>query len=1272
MRSEEGGKEKGEVGQNLEEEDILAKEVKETQLGKKEVVTEDVAQLEKDSAVLEDVELPTKDDPVVEAPVESLTKDEPVPEPSTNLPTNEVTIETKEEASVLEDVELPTTEEAISEPPPTNLPTSEDPIETMEEAAVLEKIESTTREEATTEPSVNLPTNENQGVTKGESAISEDVKIPTEEEALPEPPQNLPTNEHPTEMKESVVRKKISASKNKSVLTQYLHKKQTPVMTEKFPSTDGTTELTTIEPSKKGEIVFERKMLDISKYGKQYWNEEDTEDDFDITPEGFALLQDWQKEIGLSLEKLKYYVETYPGIDTGLIEAVEKGEMSEEQMFTLLEEIQAEDEEDLTPEVQEKLKIFAKHFHDIGDSLFEDPAQEPVYTDLDLKQLGLRRSDIAALADGTAELTTPQTIRIGRALRKAGVGEEAYKELMDSEELEKEQLEFEKEFGVEDAPDEEIPMPTPEIRVYNQVTQEVEEMQKRTGISEERVTHYYTKFNGNISAELIEAAEKKLVTEERMAYYIEKYAGNTYPLPLDSALIIAMDKGEIQEQAYAHVLESLNQNPPPLLVKAVFKGDITTDEINELGEKYSVSLPVIASLHAKEITEIQLQNFVQEYPGVEPDARLINDIEDGVYDKDHLAGLKESGEVYPNVMSGSNFRALMNGEITEEDIERAEMEAGQEDPWDIPKEALKAWKAEYGISDEMIEVLREAYPGIWPDLVTAYARKEIEEADIPKLINSDKPWQMSQGMMERWLKANEVSEEQMMGLREKYPKIWPTLLADVVRGEVPEADIGRIVAEDEIEEEKAIQSDPWKAAGITEDNLEEWQSMNSVTDDMLTYLLDTYPDITPEIMGDFAEGLIKQKDIPDAIRKHQQRQGKTGTKVEDESKKAQLDVEDAQARSKKVRPKSTEDAQLESSIDSKDDHIARAVLQTSQQLETPSNVQGETMAERLAWYEKRFPGISIETVSLAEMGIYPEAAIPAVMRENGPSQLNQEIMRAEMLRLTPADLKKMGAVMAKGMVGENGNAPEKEEEKTDTKTSAFGFNKFDVNDKDGFNAMAERELDLMRAKAKLPGAPRLSSITSPLELENLGIVEFYQMMLAEGIDPTRMDEEKVFRLLEKTFATKNYSHTDDEGNTVNYITPTSKQQLREINAESGESMDLTDSAAELGAGAHEGGASRRIMKGLDEYMGALSKDEITENKKERVEEGFFNYGEDNPKDVGEDEEFQGDDISSQGHEELEQHRELREYARLAAWEMPLLHSMLASLFWRTTYANKHY
>ena len=57
-----------------------------------------------------------------------------------------------------------------------------------------------------------------------------------------------------------------------------------------------------------------------------------------------------------------------------------------------------------------------------------------------------------------------------------------------------------------------------------------------------------------------------------------------------------------------------------------------------------------------------------------------------------------------------------------------------------------------------------------------------------------------------------------------------------------------------------------------------------------------------------------------------------------------------------------------------------------------------------------------------------------------------------------------------------------------------------------------------------------------------------------------------------------------------------------------------------------------------------------------IKPGLMAMGEDDEQVSGEDQEFQGDDISSLAHGELEQHREIREMARIAAWEMPLLSS----------------
>lgn len=61
--------------------------------------------------------------------------------------------------------------------------------------------------------------------------------------------------------------------------------------------------------------------------------------------------------------------------------------------------------------------------------------------------------------------------------------------------------------------------------------------------------------------------------------------------------------------------------------------------------------------------------------------------------------------------------------------------------------------------------------------------------------------------------------------------------------------------------------------------------------------------------------------------------------------------------------------------------------------------------------------------------------------------------------------------------------------------------------------------------------------------------------------------------------------------------------------------------------------------------------EIAENDLRATKAGFWAEGEES---MGPDEDYYGDDITSHGHGELQSHRYLREYARLIAWELPLL------------------
>lgn len=68
--------------------------------------------------------------------------------------------------------------------------------------------------------------------------------------------------------------------------------------------------------------------------------------------------------------------------------------------------------------------------------------------------------------------------------------------------------------------------------------------------------------------------------------------------------------------------------------------------------------------------------------------------------------------------------------------------------------------------------------------------------------------------------------------------------------------------------------------------------------------------------------------------------------------------------------------------------------------------------------------------------------------------------------------------------------------------------------------------------------------------------------------------------------------------------------------------------------------------------------ELARVQRRRLKETFMNMGEPEPWEGEHTMQDDDDDMNSLAHGELEQHREMRHYARLAAWEMPLLSSAL--------------
>lgn len=126
------------------------------------------------------------------------------------------------------------------------------------------------------------------------------------------------------------------------------------------------------------------------------------------------------------------------------------------------------------------------------------------------------------------------------------------------------------------------------------------------------------------------------------------------------------------------------------------------------------------------------------------------------------------------------------------------------------------------------------------------------------------------------------------------------------------------------------------------------------------------------------------------------------------------------------------------------------------------------------------------------------------------------------------------------------------------------------------------------------------------------------------------------------------SSLDHEGRTYyDTLSPEEKIKFEEVAHKLDEHMESPEVVSDLNA------ASSQAAYDSEALLKSMESLELPE----QIKPGLFAMGEVEPQDSGEDEEFDGDDISSVAHGQLEQHREFREYARIAAWEMPLLSSM---------------
>jgi hypothetical protein len=181
------------------------------------------------------------------------------------------------------------------------------------------------------------------------------------------------------------------------------------------------------------------------------------------------------------------------------------------------------------------------------------------------------------------------------------------------------------------------------------------------------------------------------------------------------------------------------------------------------------------------------------------------------------------------------------------------------------------------------------------------------------------------------------------------------------------------------------------------------------------------------------------------------------------------------------------------------------------------------------------------------------------------------------------------------------------------------------------------------------------------------------MQLVEQVREASMKEEKLDKLAEAMIEDAEDPDAIEDAVRRLDIDPNdlmsrSREEEREFLAETGvdprddkaiEAASLkafagVDASKELdlnGQATQIGGKYQKLPFNIEDYEDDV---EALPEPEAREAPGYWN--EDKHEDLGPDENFNQDDLPAAGHMELDLHREIREYARLIVWELPLLSS----------------
>lgn len=191
-----------------------------------------------------------------------------------------------------------------------------------------------------------------------------------------------------------------------------------------------------------------------------------------------------------------------------------------------------------------------------------------------------------------------------------------------------------------------------------------------------------------------------------------------------------------------------------------------------------------------------------------------------------------------------------------------------------------------------------------------------------------------------------------------------------------------------------------------------------------------------------------------------------------------------------------------------------------------------------------------------------------------------------------------------------------------------------------------KQIEELEKEFEVEGITNHDIDTAAIKSRSIGKTTGDRLGIFDPLNSSGLDDEQAMNNLLKQFENPEGNEGDDEFH-IPGVTDELDHMVDQLNRAAPESGIEASEASKQA----QGSRARRFQ-----YVDDNDPENFPQPKWVREKPGLLAMGDEFEKEMGEDELFEGDDMSTLGHGNLEQHREIREYARIAAWEMPLLTS----------------